>query len=232
MSGVTLVSFDLDGTIVETADEIVAAANLTLASLGLPEQPAAVVVGLIGHGTRELMVGLLAHLERTAPGGAPVPIESAMPVFDRHYEQTTGTSAQPFPGCLDALTELRNMGVALACVTNKEERHARRVLEATGLASSFELLIGGDTLARKKPHASVLHTVAERLGVTDMRLVAHIGDSGIDVQAARNAGARAWAVPWGYNAGKPISDSAPDMVFDSLGAVPDYVRALRERTGG
>ncbi len=230
MPSVALICFDLDGTIVDTADEIVEAANRTLASFGLPQQPAEVVVRLIGHGTRELMLGLLRHMAAVSPS-VRVTIESAMPVFDQHYAETTGTTAAPYPGCVEAMTALRRMGLALACVTNKEQRHAERVLAATGLHKHFDLLIGGDTLPQKKPHASVLRTVAQRLGVEDMHRVAHVGDSGIDVQAARNAGARAWAVPWGYNGARPISESAPDLIFERLLAVPEHVLGLQRASG-
>ena len=112
------------------------------------------------------------------------------------------------------LEGLRAHGLKLACVTNKEARHTQRVLEATGLEGRFDLVIGGDTLPVKKPHGDVLRTVALRLGVTPMQHVAHVGDSSIDIACAREAGALAWAVPWGYNGGRQITDSNPDLVFD------------------
>jgi phosphoglycolate phosphatase len=116
--------------------------------------------------------------------------------------------------------------VRLACVTNKEARHAQQVLQANGLADAFELLIGGDTLPVKKPDPGVLQHVARHFGVPLQRL-AHVGDSAVDVQAARNAGVAAWALPHGYNAGQPVATAGPDRLFDDLGAVARHVRALR-----
>ena len=142
--------------------------------------------------------------------------------MDQHYAITTGTSALPYAGCHEALAALEAVGVRLACVTNKELRHARRVLEAARLQGYFDLVIGGDTLLEKKPHASVLRHVAHQLGVATAR-VAHVGDSSIDVQAARNAGVAAWAVPYGYNAGVPVAQAQPDRLFDSLPQVADHV---------
>jgi len=116
--------------------------------------------------------------------------------------------------------------VRLACVTNKEIRHARRVLEVTRLSGYFDLVIGGDSLPEKKPHPSVLRHVAQQLGVSPAQ-TAHLGDSATDVAAARNAGVAAWAVPYGYNAGRPITESKPDLVFDTLTAVAAHVLAAR-----
>ncbi len=218
-----LISFDLDGTLVDTANEIVEAAQRTLAHFGLPSQPSPAVVSLIGHGTRELMKGVLARVEREMPS-LHVSIDAAMPEFDLHYTATTGTTAQPYEGCVAMLEGLRAAGLRLACVTNKESRHALRVLEVTGLRDYFDLVVGGDTLPVKKPHGDVLRTVVQRLGVMPMQRVAHVGDSSIDVACARAAGALAWAVPWGYNGGRPIADSKPDRVFD------DFAQLLRHVT--
>ena len=114
----------------------------------------------------------------------------------------------------------------LACVTNKELRHARPVLLAARLDNLFELVVGGDSLPQKKPHSSVLRYVVETLN-GDTRRAAHVGDSSIDIEAARNAGVAAWAVPYGYNAGVPIADSKPQHIFPGLMEVAEYVLAGR-----
>jgi phosphoglycolate phosphatase len=146
--------------------------------------------------------------------------------MDRHYAVTTGSSARPYGGCDQVLADLRQAGIRLACVTNKEIRHAVRVLQVTGLAGYFDLVIGGDSLPEKKPHASVLRHVARTLEVGLVQC-AHLGDSETDVAAARNAGVAAWAVPYGYNAGRPIADAQPDLLFDDLPSVSRHVLGLR-----
>ena len=213
---IALVSFDLDGTLVDTAGEIAEAANRAIAEFGLPRQPVAELTLLIGHGAHALMRQLLARL------GTAVDADTVIPRFEHHYLETTGTLGLPYPGCVETLQRLRTAGVRVACVTNKEGRLAQQLLRHHGLAEAFDLVVGGDTLTHKKPHPSVLQHVAAALGVPLVQL-AHVGDSATDVLAARNAGAAAWAVPWGYNGGQPIETAAPDRLFHSLPAVADHV---------
>ena len=222
-----LVSFDLDGTLVDTAAEIAEAANRALRAHGIGPRSDAEVTGLIGAGTRELMLRLLARCFLEQPALIErVCADDVLASFDEHYAATTGSSAVPYRGCRETLSRLQSAGVRLACVTNKELRHARRVLQLTRLDGYFDLLIGGDSLPEKKPHASVLRHVASVLRVTVNR-VAHVGDSAIDVAAARNAGVAAWAVTYGYNGGVPISEAKPDRLFQTLPQVAEHVLDLR-----
>jgi phosphoglycolate phosphatase len=150
--------------------------------------------------------------------------EALLASFDRHYAATTGTAAVVYGGGREALSLLRQAGVRLACTTNKELRHTRRVLASTQLEGYFDLVIGGDSLPQKKPHRSVLTHVMQMLKAEAAR-TAHVGDSSIDVQAARNACVHAWAVPYGYNAGVPIDRANPDRIFQSLLEVAHHVLA-------
>ena len=205
-----LLSFDLDGTLVDTAGEIAEAANRALVEHGWTPQPPAELALLIGRGGHALMKQLL---ERLPP--RPVDTASVLASFDRHYVDTTATTGQPYPGAREALALLRQRGVRLACVTNKELKHTRRLLQRHDMVADFELVLGGDSLPHNKPHASVLRHVAATLGVP-LEAMAHVGDSATDVAAARNAGVRAWAVPYGYNAGRPVAEAGPDRIFPDL----------------
>lgn len=222
-----IVSFDLDGTLVDTAAEIAEAANLALEFHAIARRPASEITFLIGEGSRQLMLKLLARLYLAHPALAETaPVEAVLKSFEYYLTATIGSSAVPYPGAHEALTRLKEAGVRLACVTNKELHHARRVLEATRLDGLFELVVGGDSLPQKKPHASVLRHVVETFG-GDSRRAAHVGDSSTDVDAARNAGVADWAVPYGYNAGVPIADARPQRIFPGLIQVAEFVLANR-----
>ncbi|MEO7152822.1 MAG: HAD-IA family hydrolase [Burkholderiaceae bacterium] len=224
---IDLVSFDLDGTLVDTATEIAEAVNRTLEAHAVARRRPDEIALLIGAGAQALMRRLYARcVADDAALAQRVPLQALLDGMDHHYAAVTGLLARPYPDCLDALARLRAAGVHVACVTNKEARHAHRVLQATGLADAFGLVVGGDTLAQAKPDARVLQHVARHFG-TPLDRTAHVGDSSIDVQAARNAGVHAWAVPYGYNAGVPVAQAGPDRLFDSLAAVAEHVLALR-----
>jgi len=230
-----LLSFDLDGTLVDTAGEIAYAANETLADARLEPYSVEQITRRIGGGALVLMRGLLidaAPADQKASTPAREAANAAMDTahllqrFEHHYAKVAGTLAQPYAGCVPTLEALRAGGVRLVCITNKEQVFAEQVMRSTGLGGFFELVIGGDTLAHKKPHRSVIDHVRQVFDCPVDRM-AHVGDSRIDVQAARNAGVAAWAVSYGYNAGEPIAAAAPDQWFNELPAVARHVAALR-----
>jgi len=209
-----LVLFDLDGTLVETAPEIMDAVNDTLGRFDLPRVSQQQVNDWIGHGTRELLVQALAD-------GTRRPVEQVrtsdllrqmVPVYDVFYQQRCGTRSHLYPHVRETLSALRADGVKLAVVTNKEERYTRVVLDVHKLGPLFDAVVSGDTFPAKKPNpAGVLHCLAQ-FGVTAQRTL-FVGDSSIDAATARNAGVPVYLLPYGYNMGQPIEACAPDRVI-------------------
>lgn len=215
-----LMLFDLDGTLIETAPEIADAVNDTLGELGMTPVPLEQVTRWIGHGTRELLVQALAHgrgqpadAVRAAPDFAGIEAR-----FGHHYGERCGTRSHLYPQVVCALEALRAAGVRLVVVTNKEARYTARVLEAHGLTARVDRVISGDTLPVKKPNPLAVDDCRLRYGIARGRTL-FVGDSAIDVTTARNAGVAVWAVPYGYNAGRPVVESAPDRVIDDFGAL-------------
>lgn len=220
-------SFDLDGTLVDTAPEIAEAVNRLLAEFKLPLLSEALITRQIGAGIEVLLARVIDELRFIdAAGVARIPFARLMQRLRVHYDATAGSRTCAYPGTVAALAALKADGVRMACLTNKDSRYAQRVLRNNGLGEFFELLIGGDSLPVRKPDAGAVRHVIDYFGVAADDF-AHVGDSATDVAAARNAGVASWILPHGYNSGMPIRLSAPDRIFDSLAALAAHVLAAR-----
>lgn len=213
-----LVLFDLDGTLVETAPEICDAVNDTLQALGLASVALSLVEDWIGHGTGHLLLQAVVHVTgRPASDLRESSLwRAAQAQFTLDYERRCGTTSRLYPQALQVLHALGALGVRRALVTNKEERYTQPVLRRHGLRRVFERVVCGDTLPARKPDPAGVVDCLRSFGVAPQRAV-FVGDSSIDVETARNAGVRAWALTHGYNMGEPIAAARPDRLLDSLG---------------
>lgn len=209
---VNAVLFDLDGTLLHTAPDITAAVNQMLASRNLPNLPEALVTNLIGRGSPVLIERVFNVLEVSVTPGERL---DALQVFQECYEDIVGTRARPYPGVIDALERLRDMDLKLAVVTNKYHRFALRLLRQFHMSSMFDLVIGGDTLEVRKPNPLPILHACDSLGVPVSQSL-YIGDSPIDVEAAKSAGVPVFCVPYGYREGQPVSTLACDGFIDTL----------------
>lgn len=223
---ITFISFDLDGTLIDTAAPLAEAVNRALNDAGIARLPANEVIGFVGAGTRSLVARSLAKA-RVASTGAPLDEDWLYRRFDAHYAQLAGSHERVYDGCGAMLTSLREAGVRLACITNKESRFVKPVLAAAGLDEAFDAVICGDTLPVRKPEPA-LFAHAVKMAAPSHGKFAHVGDSDTDIEFARRARVLAWAVPWGYNGGKSIQHAAPDRLFDSL---PEIARHVRTQNG-
>ena len=220
-----LVMYDLDGTLLDTADEIAQAVNLTLNEFGLESVSVDQVRNWIGHGTGWLMKRAWEEQKGSADTVSDADWDKVMKRFVHHYEATAGTTSTPFPHVLETLRKARDYGVKQAVVTNKERRFADRILEKHGLTDQFDLVICGDSLSVKKPNPAVITHCLNTLGATQGESL-FIGDSEIDVSTAKAAGVMCWAVPYGYNLGRPISEAMPDRIVPDIREVPNFFRHL------
>ena len=205
------VVFDLDGTVADTAPDLAAALNHTLAFLGRRPVMLAEVRGMIGHGVRALLGNGLAATGGIDDAAMAAGYSVMMGFYERHICDLTA----PYPGVTDALDALADRGVALAVCTNKAEKLAVRLIDALGWHDRFAAIVGGDTLAVPKPDPAMLHLAIERAGGAP---AAMIGDSIVDVHTARAAGIPCIAVSFGF-ADRPADQLGADVVIDRFDAL-------------
>jgi phosphoglycolate phosphatase len=216
---------DLDGTLVDTLGDFTAALNIMLRDLGRPELPASVVAGFIGKGSEHLIRMTLAHV------GAPRDAyDRAWDRYQHAYRGLNGRFSAVYPGVEQGISQLRAAGLRLACLTNKPGEFARDLLAAKGLASSFEVVFGGDAFDRKKPDPLPLLKTCEALGTAPAETLM-VGDSRNDAAAARAAGCPVVLVTYGYNHGEPIRAVDADGYLDSLAGIAPVLRKIRPRAG-
>jgi phosphoglycolate phosphatase len=206
--------FDLDGTLAETAGDLISTLNVLLAREGLPTVASSAARGLVGAGARALIEGGFAL------NGAPLAPDRVDPLvrdFLDHYEAHIADESVLFPGVRAALDRFSDAGFRLAVCTNKPERLARLLLEKLDIADPFAAICGRGTFPMHKPDPRTLMLTIEAAG-GDPRRALMIGDSKTDIDTAKNAGAPVVAVDFGYT-DTPVAELAPDRVishFDEL----------------
>lgn len=213
LGGVRAVLLDLDGTLLDTAPEIAAAAADMLAELGLDPVAPERVRDFIGKGIPHLVRRTLeASLGRATDERR---VGSAMEGFFFHYEKRNGRSAVAYPGVHEGLAALRDRGYPLACVTNKTAQFTLPLLEATGLHGFFSAIVSGDTAPKKKPAPDPVLAACSRLGVLPADALM-VGDSKNDALAARAAGCRVLLVSYGYTEGEDVHSIECDGIVPTL----------------
>jgi len=215
---------DLDGTLLESGPDLARAMNRTLVERGLAALHLPQVVSFIGRGLGHLLSQSLRVALQREPTQAE--IDALLPRFEAHYEDLLAFDSPPYPGVVEGLDALREGGFALACVTNKHARFTLPLLDKTGLAPFFDLVVSGDTCARKKPHPDMLLHACAHLDVMPAEALM-VGDSSNDVEAARAAGCPVWCLPYGYNEGGPGVPLAADRIIGSFVELPALL-TLRE----
>ena len=204
--------FDLDGTLVDTAPDLMAGLNVCLAEHGYTEVDEELTRRWVGHGVARMIEQALAHQGREEP-----PAHLAKSMFDRfleYYAAHIADESAPYPGVRESLASL-GPRASLGVVTNKVSRLTTRLLDALDLASPFGIVVCGDTLDVFKPAADpALHACAS-LGVDPARTL-FVGDSITDVQCARAAGCDVVCVRYGYPGGMAPEDLGADRLIDSL----------------
>ncbi|MCK5521512.1 MAG: phosphoglycolate phosphatase [Thiomargarita sp.] len=215
-----LVLIDLDGTLIDTVPDLVYAVDQTMSQLGLPQRGEEKVRCWVGNGIERLVKrALLNQLEGEPDENL---FQSALHQFKILYAEVNGNHSLLYPGVREGLEWLKSQKYQLACVTNKAEQFTTPLLNALNLYDYFQLVISGDSLAKKKPDPLPLRHAADFFKVNPHNALM-IGDSVNDVQAARAAGFKILCVSYGYNHGMDIRTAKPDAVIDSFAQLSSLI---------
>ena len=215
------VIFDLDGTLVDTAPDLMRATNHVLESLGRRPISLNEVRAFVGHGARALLTRGLK-----ATGGLPeaYDVEPDYQRFVEYYARNIAEDSAPFPGLIPLLDRLRAEGFGLGICTNKLEGLSVQLLEALGLSKYFGSVVGPDTIGIAKPDPRPFHEAVARLGLTSPRALM-VGDSETDILTARNAGVPVIAVPFGYTP-RPVREFGPDRMIGHFDEAYEAIQDL------
>ena len=216
----SIVGFDLDGTLLDTAADLGAAVNHALALVGRAAVPPEQVSALIGGGSRLMLARALA-----LTGGAEnIDLPPLYAALLAHYEANIAVHTRLYPGGAAMLDALAASSAKLAVVTNKPERLAVKLLGELGLLARFDCVIGGGSpgIAALKPAPDPLHAMTRRLGGG---AAAFVGDSSFDIRAARAAGLPSVAVSFGFN-DLPVDELGADAVIDHFDELIPALAAL------
>jgi phosphoglycolate phosphatase len=216
-----LIVFDLDGTLIDTALDLVETLNVIFAREGFKPLPYAVARNLVGGGARAMIA---RGVEAEGVVLPPAKLEQMFADFITYYSEHVADRSRPFPGLTDALDSLADRGCRFAVCTNKLESLSVLLLNHLGLADRFAAICGQDTFRVQKPDPEILRRTIAAAGGT-LRHAIMVGDSSTDIQTARAASVPIIAVDFGYNE-RPIAEFGPDRIISHFAELPASIAAI------
>jgi phosphoglycolate phosphatase len=207
------VLFDLDGTLVDSAPDLAAAANRMRAVFDLAPLQVSRIADFVGKGIPMLVRRALVD---DLAGAADADLAArALPLYESFYAEESGRGSAVYEGVREGLAMLRDAGVALGVVTNKSGRFTTDLLRQLDLLEPFGVVVSGDTLPSRKPDPAPILHAAERLGAAPGATLM-LGDSANDVAAARAARVPVWCVDYGYREGATVESLGADRIVASV----------------
>ena len=216
-----IIVFDLDGTLIDTAPDLIDTLNVVFTREGLPPVAYETARNLIGGGARAMIANGIAAEGRVLE---PLKLEQMFGDFIAHYSAHVADRSLPFPGLVGALDALAAGGYQFAVCTNKLERLSVLLLEKLELADRFEAICGQDTFGIQKPEPEILRRTIAAAGGSPQRAIM-IGDSLTDICTARAASIPVIAVDFGYSE-RPVSEYKPDQIISNFAQLPAAIAAI------
>jgi phosphoglycolate phosphatase len=216
--GVKALVFDLDGTLIDSKEDLALSMNATLEYLDRKRLEPQLIYSYVGGGVQLLVKRALGE------GAADGEIERGMAYFLEYYREHMLDHTVPYPGVREALDKL--VGRELAVLTNKPVNFSKAILAGLGMIGHFRYVYGGNSFEKKKPDPVGLNTLLRELHAGP-REAMMVGDSDVDVQTARNAGTWACGVTYGLGSAK-LPASEPDLLLDTLEQLPGYLEAASQ----
>lgn len=207
---IKLICFDLDGTLVDSVPDLRLGLNAMMDDFDLPHCQDEHVKTWVGDGIPKMVERALVHV-----GNQQVSHALALSSFEKHYQHYLNSESGLYPNVEQTLRALRAKGYQTALVTNKAERFLPELLSNFNISDCFDLVLGGDTLAKNKPDPMQVNFALQHFSIDKSQAVM-VGDSKNDILAGQNAGLTSIALTYGYNYGKPVSLLNPDHIIDQF----------------
>lgn len=223
MPAYDLIIFDLDGTLIDSKRDLVQAVNATRAHLGLAPLDDELIASYVGDGAPVLIRRVLG------PQASEAEVERALEYFLGYYREHPLDHTTLYPGVEETLQELRERGSKMAVLTNKPVGISGAILEGLGVAPHFFRVYGGNSFEQKKPHPIGVKTLLRESGVERLRALM-VGDSGVDIKTARNAGIAAVGCTWGFQPDSLVAHP-PDYLIENMRDLAPIVRGAAPGNG-
>ncbi len=210
-----LLIFDLDGTLIDSKQDLANSVNAALEHRGHSPLPDALIQSYVGNGAPVLIERALGQ---SASGDE---VERTLEYFLAYYREHMLDNTYLYPGVRESLDRFRNAGLHMAVLTNKPVNFSRDLVKGLGLEDHFFSVYGGNSFPEKKPHPIGVQKLLQEAGAAKKETL-FIGDSGVDVKTARNAGVKAAGVTYGFQP-ESLEENPPDLLFDSMPSLADHL---------
>jgi phosphoglycolate phosphatase len=210
-----LIVFDLDGTLIDSKQDLTCAVNAARAHHGMAPLDNETVYSYVGEGAPALIRRALG------PDASDDQAQDALQFFLAYYKDHMVDHTVLYPGVMETLDRLRAAGVKMAVLTNKPVRMSQAIVEALGMGGHFARVYGGNSFEQKKPHPVGIETLLIECGATKDRAMM-VGDSAVDVRTARNAQVKACGVTYGFQPETLVAEP-PDLLVDRIEELADWV---------